>query len=97
MLPGSEVKYFIARIRGGDAAAVGSIPEGAPAAAMELLRLGRRARRERGQATPAKGLHQRRMDATANSAVSATSPRDTQQASLPSGRAPIRQWVNRSG
>ena len=30
MPPGSEGKYFIARIRGGDVAAVGSIPEGAP-------------------------------------------------------------------
>ena len=30
MPPGSEVKYFMARIRGGDVAAVGSIPEGAP-------------------------------------------------------------------
>jgi uncharacterized protein len=28
--PGSEGKYFTARIRGGDVAAVGSIPEGAP-------------------------------------------------------------------
>lgn len=34
MPPGSEGKYFIARIRGGDVAAVGSVPEGAPAAAM---------------------------------------------------------------
>jgi predicted enzyme related to lactoylglutathione lyase len=34
MPPGSEGKYFIARLRGGDVAAVGSIPEGAPAAAM---------------------------------------------------------------
>jgi predicted enzyme related to lactoylglutathione lyase len=34
MPPGSEGKYFIARVRGGDVAAVGSIPEGAPAAAM---------------------------------------------------------------
>ena len=32
--PGSEGKYFIARIRGGDVAAVGSVPEGAPPAAM---------------------------------------------------------------
>ena len=31
--PGSEGKYFTARIRGGDVAAVGSIPEGAPQAA----------------------------------------------------------------
>src|SRR5262245_37160034 len=30
MPPGSELKYFIGRIRGGDVAAVGSIPEGAP-------------------------------------------------------------------
>jgi len=30
MPPGSEGKYFSARIRGGDVAAVGSIPEGAP-------------------------------------------------------------------
>jgi uncharacterized protein len=30
MPPGSEGQYFIARIRGGDVAAVGSIPEGAP-------------------------------------------------------------------
>jgi predicted enzyme related to lactoylglutathione lyase len=30
MPPGSDGKYFIARIRGGDVAAVGSIPEGAP-------------------------------------------------------------------
>jgi predicted enzyme related to lactoylglutathione lyase len=30
MPPGSEGKYFIARIRGGDVAAVGSIPESAP-------------------------------------------------------------------
>jgi uncharacterized protein len=30
MPPGSEGKYFTARIRGGDVAAVGSIPEGAP-------------------------------------------------------------------
>jgi predicted enzyme related to lactoylglutathione lyase len=34
MPPGSPGKYFMARIRGGDVAAVGSIPEGAPAAAM---------------------------------------------------------------
>jgi predicted enzyme related to lactoylglutathione lyase len=33
MPPGSPGKYFIARIRGGDVAAVGSIPEGAPAVA----------------------------------------------------------------
>ncbi len=33
MPPGSEGKYFIARIRGGDVAAVGSIPEAAPPAA----------------------------------------------------------------
>src|SRR5213078_5045733 len=33
MPPDSPGKYFIARIRGGDVAAVGSIPEGAPAAA----------------------------------------------------------------
>src|SRR5918992_5946977 len=30
MPPGSEAGYFMARIRGGDVAAVGSIPEGAP-------------------------------------------------------------------
>jgi predicted enzyme related to lactoylglutathione lyase len=34
MPPGSEGKYFIARLRGLDAAAVGSIPEGAPPMAM---------------------------------------------------------------
>jgi uncharacterized protein len=34
MPPESEGKYFIARVRGGDVAAVGSIPEGAPSAAM---------------------------------------------------------------
>jgi predicted enzyme related to lactoylglutathione lyase len=34
MPPGSEGKYFIAQIRGGDVAAVGSIPEAAPPAAM---------------------------------------------------------------
>jgi predicted enzyme related to lactoylglutathione lyase len=34
MPPGSEGKYFIARLRGGDVAAVGSIPEGAPQTAM---------------------------------------------------------------
>jgi len=34
MPPGSPGKYFIARIRGGDAAAVGSVPEGAPPMAM---------------------------------------------------------------
>ncbi len=34
MPPESEGKYFIARVRGGDVAAVGSIPEGAPAVAM---------------------------------------------------------------
>jgi uncharacterized protein len=34
MPPGSPGQYFIGRIRGGDVAAVGSIPEGAPAAAM---------------------------------------------------------------
>ena len=34
MPPGSEGKYFIARIHGGDVAAVGSVPEGAPPAAM---------------------------------------------------------------
>jgi predicted enzyme related to lactoylglutathione lyase len=33
MPPGSQGKYFIGRIRGGDVAAVGSLPEGAPAAA----------------------------------------------------------------
>lgn len=33
MPPGSEGKYFIARIRGGNVAAVGSVPEGAPPAA----------------------------------------------------------------
>jgi predicted enzyme related to lactoylglutathione lyase len=30
MPEGSEAEYFIGRIRGGDVAAVGSIPEGAP-------------------------------------------------------------------
>ncbi|TMM19114.1 MAG: VOC family protein [Actinobacteria bacterium] len=35
MMPeGSEGKYFIGRLRGGDVAAVGSIPDGAPATAM---------------------------------------------------------------
>jgi len=34
MPPGSEGRYFIARIRDGDVAAVGSIPEGAPPMAM---------------------------------------------------------------
>ena len=34
MAPGSEGKYLIARIRGGDVAAVGSLPEGAPPRAM---------------------------------------------------------------
>ena len=34
MPPGSEGKYFIARLHGGDVAAVGSIPAGAPPAAM---------------------------------------------------------------
>jgi uncharacterized protein len=34
MPPGSEGKYFMARLRGGDVAAVGSIPEAAPAVAM---------------------------------------------------------------
>jgi uncharacterized protein len=34
MPPGSEGQYFIARIRGGDVAAVGSLPEAAPPAAM---------------------------------------------------------------
>jgi predicted enzyme related to lactoylglutathione lyase len=34
MPPGSPGKYFIARIRGGDVAAVGSVPEAAPPAAM---------------------------------------------------------------
>jgi uncharacterized protein len=34
MPPGSDGKYFIGRIRGGDVAAVGSLPEGAPRAAM---------------------------------------------------------------
>jgi predicted enzyme related to lactoylglutathione lyase len=34
MPPGSPGKYFIARIRGGDVAAVGSVPEGAPPMAM---------------------------------------------------------------
>jgi uncharacterized protein len=34
MPPGSDAKYFMARIRGGDVAAVGSIPEGAPPMAM---------------------------------------------------------------
>jgi len=34
MPPGSPGKYFMARIRGGDVAAVGSVPDGAPLAAM---------------------------------------------------------------
>ena len=34
MPPGSSAKYFMARIRGGDVAAVGSIAEGAPLAAV---------------------------------------------------------------
>ena len=34
MPPGSEIKYFMARIRGGDVAGVGSIPAGAPAMAV---------------------------------------------------------------
>ncbi len=34
MPPGSPTKYFIARIRGGDVAAIGSVPEGAPPTAM---------------------------------------------------------------
>lgn len=34
MPPGSEVQYFIARIRGGDVAGIGAIPQGAPPAAM---------------------------------------------------------------
>ena len=34
MPPGSEGKYFIARIRGGDVAGIGSVPEGAPPMAM---------------------------------------------------------------
>jgi predicted enzyme related to lactoylglutathione lyase len=34
MPPGSEGEYFIARIRGGDVAAVGSVPEAAPPMAM---------------------------------------------------------------
>ncbi|MFL5840609.1 MAG: VOC family protein [Thermoleophilaceae bacterium] len=34
MPPGSEGKYFIGRLRGGDVAAVGSIPEAAPPVAM---------------------------------------------------------------
>jgi hypothetical protein len=42
MPPGSPGKYFIGHIRGGDVAAVGSIPEGAPAVAMwKHLYLGR--------------------------------------------------------
>jgi predicted enzyme related to lactoylglutathione lyase len=34
MPPGSDAKYFIARIRGGDVAGIGSVPEGAPPMAM---------------------------------------------------------------
>ncbi|HZB41843.1 MAG TPA: VOC family protein [Ilumatobacter sp.] len=34
MPPGSEGKYFVARLRGGDVAAVGSIPDAVPAVAM---------------------------------------------------------------
>ena len=48
MPPGSGGKYFIARIGGGDVAAVGSQPEGAPpTAVLEHLRLGRERRRDR--------------------------------------------------
>jgi hypothetical protein len=34
MPKGTEAKYFIGRLRGGDVAAIGSIPEGAPSVAM---------------------------------------------------------------
>jgi predicted enzyme related to lactoylglutathione lyase len=34
MPPGSPSRYFVARLRGGDVAAVGSLPEGAPAVAL---------------------------------------------------------------
>jgi len=34
MPPGSQVRYFVARIRGGDVAAVGSVPEAAPPGAV---------------------------------------------------------------
>jgi predicted enzyme related to lactoylglutathione lyase len=34
MPPGSPGKYYIARLRGGDVAAIGSVPEGAPSMAM---------------------------------------------------------------
>ena len=34
MPPGSEVKYFIARIRGGDVAGIGPVPDGAPSIAV---------------------------------------------------------------
>ena len=56
MPAGAPGKYFIGRIRGGDVAAVGSMPEGAPPiAVVEHLHLGRRAptRPRRRSATPA--------------------------------------------
>src|SRR3954462_12334875 len=57
MPPGSPGKYFIARLRGGDVAAVGSQWGGGPAGGggrpaarrVEQLRLGGRRRRDRGQ------------------------------------------------
>ena len=50
MPPGSEGKYFIARIRGGDVAAVGLDARGRAADGdVEHLRLGRQRRRDRGQ------------------------------------------------
>ena len=48
MPPGSAGKYFIARLRGGDVAAVGSHPRGRAADGdVEHLRLGRERRRDR--------------------------------------------------
>ena len=47
MPEGSPVEYYIGRIRGGDVAAVGSIPEGAAADGdVEHVRLGRQRRRD---------------------------------------------------
>ncbi len=48
MPPGSEVKYLIGRIRGGDVAAVSSRPEGAPPeGGVEHVRLGGQCGRDR--------------------------------------------------
>ena len=57
MPPGSSAKYFMARIRGGDVAAVGSIPEGAPTAARGTPTSGSsaRMRRRRRPALPVAG------------------------------------------